>query len=174
MDGFNTNVVEKTLQTNYYGTLEATQQLLRLLRNGGRMVNVSSAAGKLNKYSKDIHNAFLEAAKTDVPAVTSIMEKFKSAVENGREKEAGFPSAAYAVSKAGETAITKVIAMEEEEKGRGVLINACCPGYVNTDMTKGRGRKTIDGGAKTPVMLALDDIGGRTGGFWENESISEW
>ena len=166
MQGFDANVVKTTLETNYYGTLEATQDLLPLLRNGGRMVNVSSAAGKLNKYSDEIRNAFLEAAKTDVPAVTSVMEKFKSAVNDGKEKEAGFPSAAYAVSKAGETAFTKVIAMEEAKRGRGVLVNACCPGYVKTDMTRGGGAKTPDQGAKTPVMLALEDIGGKYGEFW--------
>ncbi|KAK3059336.1 hypothetical protein LTR53_020409, partial [Teratosphaeriaceae sp. CCFEE 6253] len=77
-------------------------------------------ASKLNKYSDEIRNAFLEAAKGDIPAITSIMEKFKSAVADGKEKEAGFPSAAYAVSKAGETAFTKAIAAEEAKRDRGV------------------------------------------------------
>ncbi|KAK5718545.1 hypothetical protein LTR15_008276 [Elasticomyces elasticus] len=164
----------ETLHTNYYGTLEATRDLLPLLREGGRMVNVSSMSGKLNKYSEEIRNAFLQAAQTDVPAVTALMEKFKSAVSEGKEKEAGFPSAAYAVSKAGETAFTKVIAMEEAKRNRGVLVNACCPGYVKTDMTRGGGAKTPDEGAQTPVMLALHDIGGKTGGFWQSEKEIEW
>ncbi|KAK4956412.1 hypothetical protein LTR10_005936 [Elasticomyces elasticus] len=174
MQGFDANIVQETLHTNYYGTLEATRDLLPLLREGGRMVNVSSMSGKLNKYSDDIRNAFLQAAKTDVPAVTALMEKFKSAVSEGKEKEAGFPSAAYAVSKAGETAFTKVIAMEEAKRNRGVLVNACCPGYVKTDMTRGGGAKTPDEGAQTPVMLALHDIGGKTGGFWQSEKEIEW
>ncbi|KAK1068808.1 hypothetical protein LTR33_011052 [Friedmanniomyces endolithicus] len=174
MQGFDANVVKETLQTNYYGTLEATRDLLPLLREGGRMVNVSSMAGKLNKYSDEIRNAFIQAAKTDVPAVTALMEKFKAAVAEGKEKQAGFPSAAYAVSKAGETAFTKAIAMEEAKRDRGVLVNACCPGYVKTDMTKGGGAKTPDEGAQTPVMLALHDIGGKTGGFWQSEREIEW
>jgi len=174
MQGFDANVVKETIHTNYYGTLEATQDLLPHIRNGGRLVNVSSMAGKLNKYSDDIRNAFLQAAKTDVAACTALMEKFTEAVADGREKEAGFPSAAYAVSKAGETAFTKAIAMEEEKRNRGVLVNACCPGYVKTDMTKGGGAKTPDQGAQTPVMLALQDIGGKTGGFWQSEREIEW
>jgi carbonyl reductase 1 len=174
MQGFDSNVVKKTLETNYYGTLEATQDFLPLIRDGGRLVNVSSMSGKLNKYSDDIRNAFLQAAKTDVPAVTVLMERFKSAVAEGKEKQAGFPSAAYAVSKAGETAFTKVVAMEEEKRGRGVLVNACCPGYVKTDMTRGGGAKTPDQGAQTPVMLALQDIGGKAGGFWSDEREVEW
>lgn len=174
MQGFDASVVKETLQTNYYGTLEATQDFLPLIRNNGRPVNVSSMAGKLNKYSPEITEAFYKAAKTDVPAVTSLMEKFKAAVEDGKEREAGFPSAAYAVSKAGVTAMTKVIAMEEAKKNRGILINACCPGYVKTDMTKGGGHKSIDQGAETPVMLALQDIGGKTGKFWQNEKVFDW
>lgn len=174
MQGFDANVVKNTLETNYYGTLEATQNLLPLIRSGGRLVNVSSAASHLNKYSNEIRNEFLKAAKTDVPAVTALMEKFKTAVKEDKVSAAGFPSAAYAVSKAGETAFTKVIAMEEAKKGHGILINACCPGYVKTDMTRGGGAKTPDQGAKTPVMLALEDIGGRTGEFWQSERVIEW
>lgn len=41
-------------------------------------------------------------------------------------------------------------------------------------MTKGRGVKTTDAGARTPVMLALHDIGERTGEFWQSESVVEW
>ena len=131
VQGFDAEVVKRTLQTNYYGTLQATQELLPLIRQGGRLVNVSSMGGKLNKYSDDVRKAFLQAAKTDVPAVTKLMERFQSAVNEGNERAAGFPSVAYGVSKAGETAFTKAIAMEEQKRGRGILVNACCPGYVN-------------------------------------------
>lgn len=40
-------------------------------------------------------------------------------------------------------------------------------------MTKGRGVKTPDQGAQTPVMLALAGLNGRTGLFWQNEKVSE-
>jgi carbonyl reductase 1 len=174
MQGFDVNIVRETLRTNYYGSLQATKDFLPLLRPEGRLVNVCSMSGKLSSYSEDVRAAFLKAAETDVAAVSSIMESFTIAVSEGREKEAGFPSAAYAVSKAGEIAMTKVVAMEEKKRGGDRLINACCPGYVNTDMTKGKGVKTVDEGAKTPVMLALGDIGGKTGGFWQSEKEVAW
>ena len=41
-------------------------------------------------------------------------------------------------------------------------------------MTKGRGAKSVDEGAQTPVMLAIGDIGGKTGLFWQHEKVSEW
>jgi carbonyl reductase 1 len=168
------NVVKGTLHTNYYGSLAMTQDILPLIRPGGRLVNLCSMSGHLSKYSSTLKEAFISASKKSVPACTALMEKFTRDVEAGKEKAEGWPSAAYAVSKAGEIAFTKVIAQEEEKKGRGVLINACCPGYVNTDMSKGNGTKTVDQGAKTPVLLALGEINGTTGGFWQSERIIEW
>lgn len=145
-----------------------------LLRPDGRLVNVCSMSGKLSSYSESIKAAFLKATETDVASVSSIMESFTTAVSEGKEKEAGFPSAAYAVSKAGEIAMTKVIAMEETKNGGKKLVNACCPGYVKTDMTRGGGVKTVDEGAKTPVLLALGDISGKTGKFWQDEKEIAW
>ena len=129
-------------------------------------MNVSSVVGQLNsKYSEEIRTAFAES-KT-VNDVTKLMESFTKAVEQGEEKEQGWPSAAYAVSKSGVTGMTRAIALEvaEGQKGKGVLINSCCPGYVSTDMTKHRGAKTVDQGAQTPVLLACGDIGGKAGEF---------
>jgi carbonyl reductase 1 len=174
MQGFDINIVRETLKTNYYGSLQATQDFLPLLRPDGRLVNVCSMSGKLGSYSEDMRATFLKAAETDVASVSSIMESFTTAVSESREKDAGFPSAAYAVSKAGEIAMTKVIAMEETKKGGKKLINACCPGYVKTDMTRGGGVKTVDEGAKTPVLLALGDISGKTGKFWQGEKEIAW
>lgn len=92
-------MVKETLHSNYYGTLEATERFLPLIRNGGRLVNVSSMSGHLNKYSDNLRRSFLNA-KT-VPEVTALMEQFQKAVQSGDEKQQGWPSAAYAVSKAG-------------------------------------------------------------------------
>jgi len=170
MDGFNSDVVNQTLATNYYGTLEATQFILALIRDGGRLVNVSSMAGKLNKYTAELRDAFIAASKSGVADCTTLMQDFTKAVQDGNKKELGWPSAACAVSKAGTTAFTKAIAAQNNK----VWINACCPGYVNTDMTKGNGVKTPDQGAKTLVMLALEGINGSSGGFWQSEKIIEW
>ncbi|RAQ99982.1 carbonyl reductase [Stemphylium lycopersici] len=138
MDGFDSNIVKTTLDCNYYKTLEACHAFLPLLKPSGRIVNVASMAGKLNKYSEEVRNRFL-ASKTEAD-VTAIMKDFAAAVDAGKEKEAGFISAAYAVSKAGLIGATRALATSVKEGGKeGVLVNSCCPGYVNTDMTKGNG-----------------------------------
>ncbi|KAH4257701.1 hypothetical protein HBI04_220730 [Parastagonospora nodorum] len=98
------------------------------------------------------------------------MRDFQSAVDAGAEKDAGFPSAAYAVSKAGLIGGTRALAREFE----GVSVVSCCPGYVNTDMSKGNGTSTPDEGARTPVWLAIGESGGETGGFYKGEKEVAW
>ena len=70
--------------------------------------------------------------------------------------------------------MTRAIALAEREKGSKVLINSCCPGFVNTDMTKGRGSKSVDEGAQTPVILGIGDIKDQTGLFWQHEKPIDW
>ena len=172
MDGFSADVVKKTLHCNYYGTMEATKQLLPHIRDGGRVVNVASMAGMIDsRYSDPIRKRFLSATKTE--QITELMEEFTSAVEKN-SYEGTWPGAAYKVSKAGVVGMTKTLAMDNTSTGSKVLINSCCPGYVETDMTKGRGRLSADQGARTPVLCALGDIKGSNGEFWRNEEISPW
>jgi carbonyl reductase 1 len=166
------NVVNKTLATNYYGTLEASQNFLPIIRPGGRLVNLSSMAGKIGKYSTSLQEKF--KAVSTVSDTTALMEDFTKSAADGTLKQHGWTTAAYAASKAGVTAATRVLAKEEAQRGRGVLVNSCCPGWVRTDMARGGGVKTPDQGAQTPVLLALGDIGGNYGLFWQDERpISE-
>jgi len=143
-----------------------------LIKPEGRLVNVSSMAGHLNRYPDSIRKQFLDAKSHD--DITSLMQSFKKAAANGTTREEGWPMAAYAVSKAGVIGMTRTIAMEAQQKGSTVLLNSCCPGYVQTDMTRGGGVKTPDQGAQTPVMLALHDIGGKSGLFFQHEKVIEW
>lgn len=57
----------------------------------------------------------------------------------------------------GVTAVTPIqqANIDKEYPGKNIVLNACCPGFVNTDLTGGRGKLTIDEGAETPVYLAL-------------------
>lgn len=164
--------MHKTLHCNYYGTLAACQALLPQIKPGGRLVNVASMSGHLtDRYSSEIRSRFLHAKSVD--DITGLMGQFEDAVEKNSYKSE-WPGAAYAVSKAGVIGFTKVLAAEEDRKSDGRLVNVCCPGYVRTDMTKGGGHKTVDEGAMTPVMLALGEIGGASGQFWQHEKAIKW
>ena len=172
LQGFDENVVKDTLHCNYYGTLDATRQLLPHIRDGGRVVNVASMSGHMSsKYSDGIKSRFRNAKKPE--EISQLMEEYTSAVAKGTYQN-DWPGNAYAVSKAGVIGMTKTFAQLNAETGSKTLINSCCPGYVNTDMTKHRGVKTPDEGAQTPVLLALGDIKGSNGEFWQDEKIIKW
>ena len=128
------SVVQKTLQCNYYGTLQMTQSVIPLLKpaSTSRIVNVSSTVGKLNKYSPELTSAFRSASS--VSQTTGLMKSFQDSVDAGTYTRDGWPGSAYAVSKAGVTGMTKVIAAEHKEQGSKVLVNSCCPGYVKVSV----------------------------------------
>lgn len=130
-------------------------------------------AGHLTqKYSSDIRARFVSAQKPS--DISALMQEFTSAVEKD-SYSGSWPGAAYAVSKCGLIGVTRCLAREQHGRDSSVLINACCPGYVKTDMTKGGGMKTPDQGAMTPVLLALADLGkDKTGGFWQHEKEIQW
>jgi carbonyl reductase 1 len=102
------------------------------------------------------------------------MEEFTAAVLKGTHEKDGWPSAAYAVSKAGLIGQTRALARELKAGDTGVTINCCHPGWVQTDMTKGKGTKTPDQGAQTPVLLAIGDIGNSSGTLWLDEKEIDW
>lgn len=135
-------------------------------------------SGHLNKYSAENRQKFISASQSSLSDVQSVLDSFVKSVSSGTEKKDGWPTAGYAVSKAALTAASKVFDKQELAKGSGVRVEVCCPGYVNTDMSKGNGVKSPDEGAKTPVMLGLKFLSSPEGkvldGFWQHEKVVEW
>jgi len=79
---------------------------------------------------------------------------------------------AYGVSKAALNMLTYQLSKELE--GSGVLVNACCPGWVRTRMGGSEAELSVDEGADTPVWLAtLPDDGPSGGMFCERQPI-DW
>ena len=55
----------------------------------------------------------------------------------------GFGVANYAASKAGALALTRTLALELA--ARRITVNALCPGFIDTDMTRGIPKRILDG-----------------------------
>jgi len=77
----------------------------------------------------------------------------------------------YPASKTALNAMTLAIAIELESTG--IKVNACSPGFINTNLNNYAGTGTVEEGAREPVRLALLGPDGPTGTFtrWENETI---
>ncbi len=163
-----------TLQTNFYGTLELTEALLPLLRQpqvtDARIVNVASMAGRLGQVSPELQAAFSSDSLT-IAGLRQLVDRFVADVAAGVHSERGWGSSNYGLSKLALIAATRVLARAEPN----MRVNACCPGYCDTDMTSHRGPRPPAEGARNAVVLA---IGSRedcpTGQFYQNERPSEW
>jgi carbonyl reductase 1 len=59
---------------------------------------------------------------------------------------------------------------------RDIVVNCCCPGYINTDMTSNKGTGTPEQGADTSVYLATlgPNIKSPRGEFVAERKILKW
>lgn len=79
---------------------------------------------------------------------------------------------AYGVSKAALNMLTLQTAAEL--RGTGVLINACCPGWVRTRMGGDDAERSPEEGADTPIWLATLPDDGPTGGMFGERARIDW
>src|SRR5579862_2461320 len=99
MDGFNGEVVRKTLAVNFFGALAVTEGLLPLIPDGGAIVMVASGMGELHAYAPAIRARFSDARVTR-EGLVALVHEFIAAVDAGDHAAKGWPTSAYRVSKA--------------------------------------------------------------------------
>jgi NAD(P)-dependent dehydrogenase (short-subunit alcohol dehydrogenase family) len=83
---------------------------------------------------------------------------------------------AYGVSKCAVNMYTMQLAADLKKDGDGVLVNACCPGWVRTRMGGENATKSPAEGAQTPVFLCMlaDDAKSPSGCFFGEEKEVDW
>ncbi|XP_056021847.1 carbonyl reductase [NADPH] 1-like isoform X1 [Ostrea edulis] len=169
---------EVTNNTNYFGTLAVCEAIFPLLRPHARVVNVSSMVSTfaIKKCSNEVKEKFLNT-KLTTKELSGLMKDFIQAAKNGNHTSKGYPDSAYGMSKVGVSVLSEIQHRQLSADPReDVIVNACCPGYVDTDMTSHKGRKTIDQGADTPIYLALLPPGSKSpaGNFLSERKIKNW
>jgi NAD(P)-dependent dehydrogenase (short-subunit alcohol dehydrogenase family) len=90
---------------------------------------------------------------------------------SGSLADMGAGTPAYSVSKAALNALTRILAAEL--RGDRVLVNAVCPGWVETDMGGPGGRPVAEGAASVTWAVLLGDDG-PTGGFFRDGRPVDW
>jgi NAD(P)-dependent dehydrogenase (short-subunit alcohol dehydrogenase family) len=173
LHGFDVEVAKKTLDINFFGAMRVTDELLPLMRPGGRIVMVSSGMGELSSVSPALGARFSDPSLERAELV-ELMRSFVRDVAEGTHAARGWPSSAYRVSKVGLNALTRILARELAGDPRRILVNAVCPGWVRTGMGGPSAPRSAEQGAKTPVWAALLPDGGPTGGFFRDERPIAW
>ncbi|XP_038201042.1 carbonyl reductase [NADPH] 1-like [Arvicola amphibius] len=170
---------EVTLKTNFFGTRDVCTELLPLMKPRGRVVNVSSMASlmALKNCSPELQQKFRSDTITEEELV-GLMNKFVGDTKKGVHEKEGWPNSAYGVSKIGVTVLSRIHArkLSEQRRGDKILLNACCPGWVRTDMAGPKATKSPEEGAETPVYLALlpPDAEGPHGQFVQEKQVEQW
>ncbi|GAA3728874.1 SDR family oxidoreductase [Plantactinospora mayteni] len=79
---------------------------------------------------------------------------------------------AYRVSKTALNALTRIFA--DELAPDGILVNACCPGWVRTDMGGPAATVPVAEASDTPTWLATLPPDGPTGGLYRDRRLLAW
>ena len=168
---------KSVIDVNYNGPLNVHYYILPLLRDNGRVLNMSSDCGHLlnirNRYwikrlSKSDLNIndinefvdwFLESSRFETFTTTDIAD--------------GGTLAAYRVSKVALSALT--IVQQKKFEHKNVSVNSLNPGHIKTDMTEGEGDLTPDEAALKIVYLVLDAPATLKGSYiWHDLKVNDW
>ncbi|XP_038219313.1 carbonyl reductase [NADPH] 3-like [Zerene cesonia] len=163
---------EQTLAVNYFAVLSTCELLFPILRNGARVVNVSSSCGHLSNIpSADLRNRLKDPSLT-INELSDLMRQYiEAAKQNTHASKWG--NSSYVVSKVGLTALSMI--QQRMLNDKDIKVNAVHPGYVDTDMTSHKGILTIDQGADAPLFLALDAPDSVKGQYvWSDRRIVNW
>ena len=172
-EGFDADVVERTLAVNYRGAAAVLAALVPALRPGARVVNVSSGVADEASISEALR-ARLTAPDLDAAGLDALVAEFRAGVAATGEPPAGWPRSAYRVSKLGLNALTRHVARDLASDPRRPRVNAVCPGWVRTDMGGPGAPLTVQQGAAS--ILWATDLGpdGPNGGFFRDGRPAPW
>jgi NAD(P)-dependent dehydrogenase (short-subunit alcohol dehydrogenase family) len=129
--------VAQFINTNNHGTYRLITALTPLLRDGARFLVVASSFGSLRHLPSQLHHYF-DVEHMTLEAVEAVMDIYVRLVESDQAAEAGWPDWINVPSKIGQVAAMKIMArqLRGEAERRDILINAVCPGLVDTDASR--------------------------------------
>ena len=125
------------VNTNNHGTFRMIREFRPILKDNARFIFVASAFGSLRNLSPRLHPAF-DVTTLSLEDIESIMDEYIRLVETDQAVAHGWPEWINVSSKVAQVASAKIMArmMRDEASRRGILINAVCPGMVDTDASR--------------------------------------
>ena len=125
------------INTNNHGTYRMIRAFGPLLRDNARFLVVASGFGSLKNLSPELHTKF-DVATRSLEDIEQLMDDYVHALEAGQAEANHWPEWINVPSKVAQVASTKILArlMQAEASRRGILINAVCPGLMDTEASR--------------------------------------
>ncbi|KPJ04248.1 Carbonyl reductase [NADPH] 1 [Papilio xuthus] len=171
------DAAKRNIDINYRSLLSIEKWLYPLLRDGARVVNVSSACGHLSNLKNKKLLEILQKKDLTTKEINEFVEEYLESIRNGTFNKDDFVDegkhAEHRVSKMAMTALTMV--QQRKYQDKNISINAVHPGHVKTDMANGKGDLEADTAAQTILYLILDASPNLKGVFmWHDKKIVDW
>ncbi|CAH1640820.1 unnamed protein product [Spodoptera littoralis] len=168
---------KRNIDINYKSLLTLEKYVYPLLRDGARVVNISSACGHLSNLKKQSWIRMLQDPDLTTEQINQFVDEYLESVKNGTFNKNDFADegkhAEHRVSKIALTALTMV--QQRKYENRNISINAVHPGHMKTEMAQGGGEVEPDQSAELVLYLILDASPKLRGTFmWHNRSLIDW
>lgn len=165
------------VEINYKSILTIHELLYPLVRDNGRILNISSDCGHLSNVRNKYWIERLSKKDLKVKDVNEFIEWYLESSKAGTFKNEDIADngtvAAYRVAKVALSAIT--IIHQKELEARNISVNSMHPGLVKTDMTKRVGFYDTDQAAETPLYLLLEAPQTLKGAYvWYDRKVLDW
>lgn len=166
---------KRNIDNNYNSFLTIEKYLYPLLRDGARVVNISSACGHLSNIKNKRWIETLMDPDLTTEQINEFVNEYLESVKNKTFNKNDFADdgkhAEHRVSKIAVTALTMV----QQRKYENISINAVNPGHIKTDMANGTGEVDADEAAKVVLYLIFDASPKLKGTFmWYNKRLIDW
>lgn len=168
---------KQIIDINYKSILTIQELLFPLVRNNGRILNISSDCGHLSNVRNQYWIERLSKKDLTVEDINGFVEWYLESARNGTFRNEDIADngtvAAYRVAKVALSALT--ILQQKELAKRNISVNSMHPGLVRTDMTLGVGFYNADQAAETPLYLVLEAPAELRGAYiWFDRRVLDW
>ncbi|CAM3804126.1 SDR family NAD(P)-dependent oxidoreductase [Parendozoicomonas haliclonae] len=160
--------VRSFVSTNNHGSCRVLKALMPLLRDNARYIIVASDYGRLSRLPRQLWPLF-DTKTQPLDDIETTMDRYVEAMEAGTAEQDGWPDWINIPSKIGQVATARIAArmIEETRPDDGILINAVCPGLIDTDASRPwfndmSQAQTPDEAARALISLLLTPAGIKT------------